>query len=86
MLASFLFTATVCGNICSLVRLRIRNSSVAPCGCVIAETSQGLRGMATKTVHLYSRPDHQYVVSIVVTPQGSADGMCCAGEDMVVDA
>lgn len=33
-----------------------------------------------------SRPHHQCVVSKVVTPQGSADEMCCTGKEVVVDA
>lgn len=31
-----------------------------------------------------SRPHHQCVVSKVVTPQGSADEMCCTGKEVVV--
>lgn len=52
-MASFLFTAPVCGTICSLVGLSVsENSSVAPCGCVMAGTSQGLGGVAATTTHL----------------------------------
>lgn len=85
--ASFLFTAPVCGVICSLVGLSVsENSSDAPCGCVMAGTSQGLGGVATTTTHSTPAPHHQCVVSKVVTPQGSADEMCCTGKEVVVDA
>ena len=83
MASLVLFTAPVCGVICSLVGLSVsENSSVAPCGCVMAGTSQGLGGMATNDHTPDSRPHHQ----CVVTPQGSADEMCCTGKEVVVDA
>lgn len=83
-MSSFLFTAPVCGIVCSLVRLSMsENSSAAPCGCVMAGASQGLAGVAATTTCLTPA---QCVVSKVVTPQGSADEMCCTGKEVVVDA
>lgn len=83
-MSSFLFTAPVCGIICSLVRLSVsENSSAAPCGCVMADESQGLGGIAATTTCLTPA---QCVVSKVVTPQGSGDEMCFTGKEVVVDA
>lgn len=58
-MASYLFTAPVCGVICSLVGLSVsENSSVAPCGCVMAGTSRELGG-GTYDHTPDSQPHHQ---------------------------
>lgn len=67
-----LFTAPVCVDICPLVRMSVSEiSSAAPCGCVIAVTSQRLGGVVAMTTHLTPAPHHQCIVSKMVAPQGS---------------
>lgn len=52
-MASFLYTAPICGVICSLVRLSVsENSFVASCGCVRVSTSQQLGGVVAMATQL----------------------------------
>lgn len=85
-MASFLYTAPVCGVICSLVRLSVsENSSAAPCGCVMAGTSHELGGVVAMTTHLTPA----LIINVWCqsgNSLGSADDMCCTGKVAVVDA
>ena len=73
----FCLLPQVCDVICSLVRLSVsENSSVAPCGCVMAGTSRGLRGVAETTTRMTPALIINVLcrhVSKVATPQGTAD-------------
>lgn len=52
-MASFLYTAPICGVICSLVRLSVsENSFVDSCGCVRVSTSQQLGGVVAMATQL----------------------------------
>lgn len=70
-----LFSAPVYGVICPLVGLSVsENSSLAPCGCVMAGTSHGLGGPLT--------------INVLCQKWRLLGGvlLCCTGKDVGVDA
>lgn len=85
-MASFLFTAPVCGIICSLVGMSVWKLLCCSLWLCYGRHIPRARRRGHNDHTPDSRPHHQCVVSKVVTPQGSADDMCCTGKEVVVDA
>ena len=81
----FCLLPQVCDVICSLVRLSVsENSSVAPCGCVMAGPSRGLRGVAETTTLMTPA----LIINVLCQKWRllRALQMCCTGWEVVVDA